>query len=50
MDTFDRRRSFSLALGIAALGFAFLVSHVNGLREPSPAAPVSAPAASPDRG
>lgn len=33
MDTFDQRRSLSLLIGLAALGFAFLVSHVNETRE-----------------
>ena len=44
MDTFDQRRSLSLVLGLAALGFAFLVSHVNEAREANPPAPVEASA------
>jgi hypothetical protein len=44
MDTFDQRRSLSLVLGLAALGFAFLVSHVNEQREGQQPAPVEASA------
>lgn len=43
MDTFDQRRSLSLMLGIAALGFAFLVSYVDEQRAARPPAPVEAP-------
>jgi hypothetical protein len=45
MDTFDQRRSLSLVLGIAALAFAFLVSHVNERRAAAPPAEASAYAA-----
>lgn len=44
MDTFDQRRSLSLVLGIAALGFAFLVSYVDEQRAARPQAPVDASA------
>jgi hypothetical protein len=44
MDTFDQRRSLSLVLGLAALGFAFLVSHVNEQRAGQTQAPVEASA------
>lgn len=49
MDMFDRRRSLSLALGVAALGFAFLVSHVNPQRDAAHPVPAEAAAASPGR-
>ncbi|MCU0985771.1 MAG: hypothetical protein MUC89_12650 [Acetobacteraceae bacterium] len=44
MDTFDQRRSLSLVLGIAALGFAFLVSYVDEQRATQPPVPVEASA------
>jgi hypothetical protein len=40
MDTFDRRRTLSLLMGLAALGLAFAVAHVNetrSLAQPTPA-------------
>jgi hypothetical protein len=50
MDRFDQRRSLSLVLGIAALGFAMLVAHVNEARDAQQPAPAAASAASPGRG
>ncbi|MCU0985970.1 MAG: hypothetical protein MUC89_13675 [Acetobacteraceae bacterium] len=50
MDRFDQRRSLSLVLGIAALGFAMLVAHVNEVRDARHSVPTEASAASPGRG
>lgn len=50
MDKFDQRRSLSLALGIAALGLAFLVSQVNPQGAATPPESVATAAASPGRG
>jgi hypothetical protein len=50
MDTFDQRRSLSLVLGLAALGFAFLVAHVNEAREAVRPVPAEASAPSSSQG
>ncbi|WP_291298050.1 hypothetical protein [Elioraea sp.] len=50
MDTFDQRRTFSLVLGIAALGFAFAVAHVDEQRRAGEPVPAATSAASQARG